>query len=250
MPVQELSVLVVGQTLRAFFDANGDRRGEGIRFGGWWQAEDSPEIQHDLCWVPATGELYTLSYVEYLRPSARSIVVHRPTRMVTVLAVIHDLHEVQAKLAGWKDHENEYGSLEWVRQQVGNPRPPEFFDRDLGLQQRRVCRGWYELLLHFEQPAVDVAVGHWGLALCRPSDSGEQSEAFFPWKDLDDLSAGPWRWPHHHHLFPPPAAGHCYLGIEAFGEDHILLVPNSGPNMLTRRINTVCQPWWPRYGPN
>jgi hypothetical protein len=236
------------QRLGAFFDDDENRRGQGIRFGNWWQAEDDPGVLHDLFWSSMTGELYTMSYVEILHPPRYSPRLRPPPRTVTVLATIEDLHEVQEKLAGWKDHENTYGSLEWVREQVGCPRPAEFFDPALGDGQRRVCRGWYERLLHFEQPGVDVAAGPHGVALCRPEEFGERREAYFPWREVTDITAGPWRWPHHHHLFPPPAAGHCYLGVEAAGEDHILLVPNSGPNMLTRRIRQVCHPWCPDGG--
>jgi len=233
------------ETLGEFFDRDDQRRKGGIRFGNWWQAEDDPGFQHDLCWSSLTHELYTISRVEILQTGLFKLRPRPPGRTVTVLAVVPDLHEVQAILAGWRDHENEYGSLEWVKQQVGCPRPAEIFDTALGAGQRRVCRGWYERLLHFEEPAVDVAVGPGGVALCRPEGHRERSEAFFPWRDVAGISAGPWRWPHHHHLFPPPAAGHCYVGVEAGGEDHILLVPNSGPHALTRRIRQVCEPWWP-----
>jgi len=227
--------LVEVARLRATGDAYGrcavgdDRRqGEGFRFGKRWQAEDAPGIFYDLCWAPATGELYAMSYIDVLGIHRWTVVTWlRPPQTVTVLTIVHDLSDLQAMLAGWKDREEEYGSLEWVKQQVGCARPTEFFAADLGEGQRRVCRGWYEKLLHFEQPGIDVAAGPRGVALCRPEEWCEGEGEFFAWREVVDITAGPWRWPHRHHLFPPPAAGHCYLNVEAGDEDHILLVPGA-----------------------
>jgi hypothetical protein len=237
--------VAVEESLGEFFEADERRRGEGLRFGDWWQAEDAPGIYHDLCWATRTGEVYTLSYVEILHAGLRWYPLRPPTRTVAVLAVVPELHDLQAKLAGWKDHENTYASLEWVKEQLGHPRRAEFFDAALGEGQRRVCRGWYERRLHFEQPGVDLAAGPGGIALCRPEGASERPDVFFRWQDVDDIVAGPWRWPHHHHRFPPPAAAHCYLSIETADECHVLLVPGSGQNMLTNRVRTVCEPWLP-----
>ncbi|MDP9074820.1 MAG: hypothetical protein M3N98_11730 [Actinomycetota bacterium] len=234
-----------GQPLRSFLAHDERRRREGVSFGDRWQAEDRPGAFNELAWLPGTGELYTCS----LAGSAHyrwTRLDHPAANVVTVLAVIPSLRQVRRLLAGWQNHALDYGNLDWVMAALGKPRRRENFGPDLGIGQRRLCRGWQLRLAHVEGPAVDVAVGSGGVALCQVDPNGEGRELYAPWSQVAELTAGPWRWPEHHHHLAPPAAPYCYLYLHIVDEQHprVLVVPGAGPNMLNRRVDDVCATWW------
>lgn len=84
------------------------RRRSGERdYGVLWRMGEADWPRYRVSWVIQTGEIYVIPTAGRDRP-------------VYVLGVVHELDELERRLAGWPDRCGENDGIEWVKSRLSS----------------------------------------------------------------------------------------------------------------------------------
>jgi hypothetical protein len=117
-------------TIHGFYTTDPRRQGPDRKFGSAWQDPRDPKCDHDVFWVPGTGELVAMRTPRPGMPVAigvysdtdASTSIYTPESQgaaytVEILGHLTE-DEVDALMDGWEQALAEGATLDWIRQRI------------------------------------------------------------------------------------------------------------------------------------